>query len=56
MDVDIENWVKVVEGYGGLFHVFAGKAKRLRARAKKLGKRCLWGVNLKVPLYRSVAK
>lgn len=52
MEVDIENWAKAVEHYGGLFHVFAGKARRLRALAKKIGQRCCWGVNLKVSLYR----
>lgn len=52
MEVDIANWAEAVEHYGGLFHVFAGKARRLRALAKKMGQRCCWGVNLKVPLYR----
>ena len=55
MEVDIQNWAKAVEGYGGLFHVFAGKARRLRALAKKLGQRCCWGVNLKIQLYRAQA-
>jgi hypothetical protein len=55
MEVDVDNWVKAVEEYGGLFYVYAGKARRLRALAKKMGKRCLWGVNLKVPLYRAGA-
>lgn len=52
MEVDLDNWVRAVEGYGGLFHVIAGKARRLRELAEALGKRCFWGVNLKIPLYR----
>lgn len=53
MELDVENWVKAVEEYGGMFHVYAGNARRLRELAKKLGKRCLWGVNLKVQMYRA---
>lgn len=55
MEVDLDNWARAVEKFDGLFAVFAGKARRLREIARKMRKRCCWGVNLKVPLYRTEA-
>jgi len=55
MDVDLENWASAVEKYGGLFAVFAGKARRIRKAAVRMGRKWAWGVNLKVSLYRQGA-
>ena len=52
LEANPEFWGEVVEEYGGLFHVVAAKASRLRELARQAGKRCYWGVKLKVPLYR----
>ena len=40
LDLDVEAWVDNVEGYGSLFHRFAGKLKRLGELAAATG--CAW--------------
>ncbi len=43
LDLDVENWVENVEGFGGLFYRVAGKLRRLRERAQAIGRISLHG-------------
>ena len=52
-ELDTENWVKNVEGYGGLFYRVAGPLAQIAARARKKGRSWLRGRSGSEQLYRN---
>ncbi|MFH1137871.1 MAG: transposase [Pseudomonadota bacterium] len=44
LDIDRENWLNLVESYGGLFYRAVGKVQSLREAAEKVGRRWLHGL------------
>lgn len=54
-DLDVKEWVRNVESYGGLFYRIAGKLEAILTRARQKGQRWLWGKKGSCQLYRDKA-
>ena len=55
LEIDVDNWIEVVLGFGRLFKAIVGKAKDLAAEAARRGRRFVKGLGQACRFYRELS-
>ena len=55
LEIDVDNWIEVVLGFGRLFKTIVGKAKDLAAEAARRGRRFVKGLGQACRFYRELS-